>query len=221
MSKLAGSEEQSGQDQSQNTWLERGGCLLRLWLRYAGSTRLQIRRRRSIGTVEYAQIVAPLSDIHSKHCMDGWTQIGGPWPDNEPAVSCMDWKTGQVNAKYYAIQMLAQLGAGPKSFLKADVHLPPPPSPPPSPPHQVKSLADCVAKAKSCKMANFVSYSSKNHDCSWYQHCNITSTFNPTGDYESEVIKAITVSTSDIRVAIFPHHQRTSSVHQKLPFVLT
>merc|ERR1711972_126950 len=27
--------------------------------------------------------------------------VGGPWPDNEPAVSCMDWKTGQVNAKYY------------------------------------------------------------------------------------------------------------------------
>eukprot|EP01045_Picozoa_sp_COSAG04_P039931 COSAG04_NODE_11428_length_709_cov_1.283607_1_plen_37_part_10 len=24
----------------------------------------------------------------------------------------MDWKTGEVNAKYYAIQMLARLGAG-------------------------------------------------------------------------------------------------------------
>ena len=22
--------------------------------------------------------------------------VGGPWPDNEPAVSCMDWQTGQV-----------------------------------------------------------------------------------------------------------------------------
>ena len=27
----------------------------------------------------------------------------GPWPDNEPAVTGMDWKTGQPNAKYYAI----------------------------------------------------------------------------------------------------------------------
>ena len=25
--------------------------------------------------------------------------IGGTWPDNEPAVSCMDWHTGEVNAK--------------------------------------------------------------------------------------------------------------------------
>ena len=26
--------------------------------------------------------------------------IGGTWPDNEPSVSCMDWQTGEVNAKY-------------------------------------------------------------------------------------------------------------------------
>ena len=35
-------------------------------------------------------------------------QIGGTWPDNEPAVSCMDWTSGQVNAKYWVTQLLAQ-----------------------------------------------------------------------------------------------------------------
>ena len=33
--------------------------------------------------------------------------IGGPWPDNEPAVTSMDWTTGEVNAKYWAINLLA------------------------------------------------------------------------------------------------------------------
>jgi hypothetical protein len=43
-------------------------------------------------------------------------------PDNEPAVSCIDWKVGDFNAKYYAIQMLAAaLGSGPKSFFAANV----------------------------------------------------------------------------------------------------
>ena len=63
----------------------------------------------------------------------------------------MDWKTGEVNAKYYAIQMLALLGAGPKSFLNADIELPPVPPPPPPPPG-IHDLDDCIARAKSCKM---------------------------------------------------------------------
>jgi len=33
--------------------------------------------------------------------------VGGTWPDNEPAVSCLDWQTGEPNVKYYAIKMLA------------------------------------------------------------------------------------------------------------------
>jgi len=33
--------------------------------------------------------------------------VGGTWPDNEPAVSCLDWQTGEPNAKYYAIKMLS------------------------------------------------------------------------------------------------------------------
>ena len=113
------------------------------------------------------------------------------WPDNEPAVSCLDWQTGEVNAKYYAIQMLAQLGAGPKSFLQVDVEQPPPPPPPPAPAHEIKTLADCAAKARStCKMANYVSFSVKNQDCSWYTKCNLTTGIgNPTRDYESEAIR--------------------------------
>eukprot|EP00729_Bicosta_minor_P000930 gene930-18600_t len=34
--------------------------------------------------------------------------IGGTWPDNEPSVSCMDWQTGQPNAKYWVTNLLAQ-----------------------------------------------------------------------------------------------------------------
>lgn len=48
--------------------------------------------------------------------------VGGPWPDNEPAVSAIDWKSGEFNAKYYAVQMLANaLGSGTKSFFTANV----------------------------------------------------------------------------------------------------
>ena len=25
----------------------------------------------------------------------------GTWPDNEPAVSCLDWQTGQPNVRYF------------------------------------------------------------------------------------------------------------------------
>jgi hypothetical protein len=125
--------------------------------------------------------------------------IGGVWPDNEPGVSCLDWKTGQVNSKYYAIQMLANaLGSGPKSFLNATL-VGAGPSPPPvkvgmkgtgtcgvtlvcaksnccniqskgswdARAENITSLADCVAYAKACSMANFVSYSNPMNDCSW------------------------------------------------------
>jgi hypothetical protein len=33
--------------------------------------------------------------------------IGGSWPDNEPGVSCIDWQTGEVNAKYWVGHLLA------------------------------------------------------------------------------------------------------------------
>ncbi len=54
----------------------------------------------------------------------------------------------------------------------------------------IGSLAECAARAKQCKMANFVSFSKKNRDCSWYSACDISKGIgNPTGDYQSEVIK--------------------------------
>ena len=54
------------------------------------------------------------------------------WPDNEPAVTSLDWTTGQPNAKYWTVQMLARaLGAGKKSLLGAVVTAAAPPPPPP------------------------------------------------------------------------------------------
>jgi hypothetical protein len=61
--------------------------------------------------------------------------IGGPWPDNEPAVSCLDWKSGQPNAKYWAIHMLAkEMGTGVKSLFNASVSVARAGSGPPPPP---------------------------------------------------------------------------------------
>jgi hypothetical protein len=68
-----------------------------------------------------------------------------------------------------------------------------PPPPPPTPKPKIGSLAACVAKAAGCKDANFVSFSPKQRDCSWYQHCNFTQTAlrryagNGT-DYQSQVL---------------------------------
>lgn len=33
--------------------------------------------------------------------------IGGTWPDNEPAVSMLDWQSGEPNAKYWVTRLLA------------------------------------------------------------------------------------------------------------------
>lgn len=42
--------------------------------------------------------------------------VGGPYPDNEPCVTMLDWTTGEPNAKYWVLQMLAGLGIGPKQL---------------------------------------------------------------------------------------------------------
>lgn len=49
--------------------------------------------------------------------------VGGAWPDNEPAVSCLDWQTGEPNAKYYAIQLLASTvgTSAPKTIVASNV----------------------------------------------------------------------------------------------------
>ena len=54
--------------------------------------------------------------------------IGGVWPDNEPAVASLDWKTGEPNAKFYAIRMLATaLGTGEKRLFNVSAAGVPPP----------------------------------------------------------------------------------------------
>ena len=138
--------------------------------------------------------------------------IGGPWPDNEPAVSSLDWTTGQPNAKYWAITMLAKaLGSGKKSLYAANVTAMPPPPPPPvgsrgngtcgatsfggdcnldasgaldARKEGILNLSACVARARGCKMADYVSFSLKdwNSDCSWYHKCDFVTpaAFKPT-----------------------------------------
>ena len=49
--------------------------------------------------------------------------IGGTWPDNEPAVSCMDWQTGEVNAKYWTINLLAMTGVRESRSISAELSL--------------------------------------------------------------------------------------------------
>ena len=51
--------------------------------------------------------------------------VGGVWPDNEPAVSCLDWQTGEPNAKYYAITALtSSVGtSAAKTIFKSNVTL--------------------------------------------------------------------------------------------------
>jgi len=125
--------------------------------------------------------------------------IGGVWPDNEPAVASLDWTTGQPNAKYWAVRMLAtSLGIDAKQL---------------HPTHVanassnatagetrdgncgptnfggdcnsdavgawnttaegIGSLDACAALCAGCTSCNYVSFSSGFEDCSWYTHCDM------------------------------------------------
>jgi hypothetical protein len=54
----------------------------------------------------FAYGYATLAELQYKYV--GQDQlIGGTWPDNEPDVSCLDWQTGQANAKYWVTHLLA------------------------------------------------------------------------------------------------------------------
>ena len=147
---------------------------------------------------------------------------------NEPAVSCMDWQSGEVNAKYWAINLLATTvgDSRPKSVKASKIAAaPPPPAPAPPPPpaagttaagncgttaykplsecekgpstgalnttkEGITSLAQCVATVKSCKNANYVSFSLDpgHQDCSWYSHCDFAHLGKPGGGYRSEAV---------------------------------
>ena len=39
----------------------------------------------------------------------------------------------------------------------------------------IQTLQACVEKVKGCSNGNYVSYSAKNEDCSWYAHCDMDS----------------------------------------------
>ena len=47
--------------------------------------------------------------------------VAGPYPDNFPSVAMLDWTTGQPNAKYHAVQMLAALGTGAKRLHRTEL----------------------------------------------------------------------------------------------------
>jgi len=127
--------------------------------------------------------------------------VGGPWPDNEPAVASMDWKTGEPNAKFWAVKMIAEaLGTQKKDLLTVTYTGS---GSPPAGTHgngtcgatsfggdcdkdskgawnakdlNITTLAQCVQKAQTCTQANFVSFSyfpaGGNFDCSWYAECD-------------------------------------------------
>jgi hypothetical protein len=66
----------------------------------------------------------------------------------------------------------------------------PPPSPPPAKP-AIGTLADCVAKASTCKNANFVSFSLKTKVCSWHKSCSFGALFENSSDYHSAVLHSV------------------------------
>ena len=66
----------------------------------------------------------------------------------------------------------------------------PPPPPPPVKP-AIATLSDCVAKAATCKNANFVSFSVKTKVCSWHKSCSFSSLFENTSDYHSAVLHPV------------------------------
>ena len=170
--------------------------------------------------------------------------IGGPFPDNNPGVSCVCWKSGQVNSKFWAIKMLANaLGAGPKSLFNASFT----PSGPPPPPFRpgttatgtcgvtlvcttsnccntqasggfpwdgsITNISACAAKAKSCGMANFVSYSSAQKDCSWYRDCDMSQLLHPsTWHGESEVLKSVPQVARPPQVFAMPYARHDTGV---------
>ena len=50
-----------------------------------------------------------------------------------------------------------------------------------------QTLAACVAKAKTCKRANYVSFSAEKQDCSWYVRCNVDE-LQGKRQYQTEVL---------------------------------
>lgn len=150
--------------------------------------------------------------------------IGGVWPDNEPAVASLDWSTGEPNAKYWAVRMLARrLGATPRKLYAGRVTGGPPPPKPGTlgngtcgntnyggdcsvldrgawntTSEGIASLADCVARCRrGCSKCEFVSLSLKNEDCSWYKECDLDRLMKVAG-YKSEAVAPHEEASQDL-----------------------
>lgn len=91
---------------------------------------------------------------------------------------------------------------------------------------KIGSLAECVTKAKDCKMANYVSFSDVpgNQDCSWYSECDMSHLCEDCHTcgigcpkyypYKSEVLKDAPPpgpATSSDKLFAMPYAIRTSS----------
>ena len=181
--------------------------------------------------------------------------IGGPYPDNEPAVASLDWTTGEPNAKYaispqsppispqpppispyvpplpqspltlapsaftcryWAVHMLShRVGATPRELHTGKVSGGPPPPAVGSTANgtcgntnyggdcsvqprgawnakdlNITSVDECVAKCAGCKKCNFISFSTHNSDCSWYEACDWKELEHVGAGYVSKVLHA-------------------------------
>lgn len=141
--------------------------------------------------------------------------VSGPWPDNEPAVSSMDWNTGEPNAKYWAVNMLAKaMGVQKRTLYQSHVEGTTWPVGKKgkgtcgftwwkdcssgddsgawnTTEHNIKNLEDCVKKCQSCdNNCNFVSLSLNpdHQDCSWYKSCPFDNLVQVGANYTSEVV---------------------------------
>ena len=81
--------------------------------------------RKSLG---WSASAAHFAYGYGRLALAGFRYIGlddlacGPYPDNEPAVTGMDWQTGEPNARFFVVKMLiSALGSGPKALLHANV----------------------------------------------------------------------------------------------------
>ena len=145
--------------------------------------------------------------------------IGGVWPDNEPAVASLDWITGEPNAKYWAVRMLARgLGGAPRGLHPTVIGggpLPPKPGYTAAgncgdtsyhddceagraqtgawntTTEKIADLAACAERCRKCpETCEYISFSLRNEDCSWYASCNMSSLAPPgAANYTSEAVQ--------------------------------
>jgi hypothetical protein len=67
--------------------------------------------------------------------------------------------------------------------------------------HGIKNLDDCVAKAKQCgQNGNYVSFSTINHDCSWYAHCSMDDLASTGAGYTNYKSCAINPQPGDVHL---------------------